>query len=540
MFDFPVLAKERTVAGPGFNRWLVPPAALAIHLCIGMAYGLSVFWLPLSKIVGTACPADMSWYQEIFAANCDWKISTISFTFSLAIVVLGSAAALFGGWLEHNGPRKAGFIAAVCWSGGFLISAYGVSIHQLWVMWLGLGVLGGIGLGLGYISPVSTLVKWFPDRRGMATGLAIMGFGGGAMIGSPLAVKLMNHFATGPASPGVWQSFVVLAITYAIVMLAGAFGYRIAPAGWKPGGWTPAAQSANAMVTARHVHVSRAWKTPQFWLIWLVLMMNVSAGIGIIGMASPMLQEIFGGKLIGVDVGFNDLTPDQKKAIAVIAGAFTGLLSLFNIGGRIVWASLSDVIGRKATYFVFFVLGMILYYSAPSLGHAGNLALFVSAFCIILSMYGGGFATIPAYLADVFGTQMVGAIHGRLLTAWSTAGILGPVLVTKVREAQLAAGVPREQIYDKTLGYLVAMLAIGFVANLLIRPVADKWFMTDAQLANERRLMAENRAAEEVAASGNIAPQRGSVALWLRWLGIGLPLAWGVYVTLQTALKLFA
>jgi MFS family permease len=540
MFDFPVLAKERTVAGPGFNRWLVPPAALAIHLCIGMAYGLSVFWLPLSKIVGTACPADMSWYQEIFAANCDWKISTISFTFSLAIVVLGSAAALFGGWLEHNGPRKAGFIAAVCWSGGFLISAYGVAIHQLWVMWLGLGVLGGIGLGLGYISPVSTLVKWFPDRRGMATGLAIMGFGGGAMIGSPLAVKLMNHFATGPASPGVWQSFVVLAIIYAIVMLAGAFGYRIAPAGWKPAGWTPAAQSANAMVTARHVHVSQAWKTPQFWLIWLVLMMNVSAGIGIIGMASPMLQEIFGGKLIGVDVGFNDLTPDQKKAIAVIAGAFTGLLSLFNIGGRIVWASLSDVIGRKATYFVFFVLGMILYYSAPSLGHAGNLALFVAAFCIILSMYGGGFATIPAYLADVFGTQMVGAIHGRLLTAWSTAGILGPVLVTKVREAQLAAGVPREQIYDKTLGYLVAMLAIGFVANLLIRPVADKWFMTDAQLANERRLMAENRAAEEVAASGNVAPQRGSVALWLRWLGIGLPLAWGVYVTLQTALKLFA
>jgi MFS family permease len=540
MFDFPVLAKERTVAGPGFNRWLVPPAALAIHLCIGMAYGLSVFWLPLSKIVGTACPADMSWYQEIFAANCDWKISTISFTFSLAIVVLGSAAALFGGWLEHNGPRKAGFIAAVCWSGGFLISAYGVSIHQLWVMWLGLGVLGGIGLGLGYISPVSTLVKWFPDRRGMATGLAIMGFGGGAMIGSPLAVKLMNHFATGPASPGVWQSFVVLAIIYAIVMLAGAFGYRIAPAGWKPAGWTPAAQSANAMVTARHVHVSQAWKTPQFWLIWLVLMMNVSAGIGIIGMASPMLQEIFGGKLIGVDVGFNDLTPDQKKAIAVIAGAFTGLLSLFNIGGRIVWASLSDVIGRKATYFVFFVLGMILYYSAPSLGHAGNLALFVSAFCIILSMYGGGFATIPAYLADVFGTQMVGAIHGRLLTAWSTAGILGPVLVTKVREAQLAAGVPREQIYDKTLGYLVAMLAIGFVANLLIRPVADKWFMTDAQLANERRLMAENRAADEVAASGNVAPQRGSVALCLRWLGIGLPLTWGVYVTLQTALKLFA
>jgi MFS family permease len=338
----------------------------------------------------------------------------------------------------------------------------------------------------------------------------------------------------------VWQTFVVLGLGYAVFMFAGAFGYRIAPAGWKPTGWTPPQTTRNAMITHRDVHVSKAWRTPQFWLIWLMLTMNVSAGIGIIGMASPLLQEIFGGKLLGVDAAFGDLTPDQKKAIAVIAGAFTGLLSLFNIAGRFIWASLSDHIGRKATYFVFFTLGMILYYFAPALGHAGDLALFVGSFCIILSMYGGGFATVPAYLADVFGTQMVGAIHGRLLTAWSTAGILGPVVVNYIRESQLAAGVPRALVYDKTMVYLVGMLAIGFVANLLVRPVAAKWFMTDEELATERRLMAERSAADEVVAAGQRAAGPSSAAtLWLAWLGVGIPLAWGVYVTLLNAVKLF-
>jgi MFS family permease len=535
------LAKERTVAGPGFNRWLVPPAALAIHLCIGMAYGFSVFWLPLAKSVGTACPADMSLWSELFTTTCDWKVSSLGWMFTMFFVFLGSSAAIFGGWLEHAGPRKAGFVAALCWCGGLLISAYGVFVHQLWMLWIGSGFIGGIGLGLGYISPVSTLVKWFPDRRGMATGMAIMGFGGGAMIGSPLAVILMNTFSTGPANPGVWQTFLLMGVIYFIFMLGGAFGYRVPTSDWKPEGWTPPPPSAKAMITQRHVHVSVAWKTPQFWLIWMVLTMNVSAGIGIIGMSSPMLQEIFAGKLIGLNLGFNELTPDQKKAIAVIAGGFTGLLSLFNIAGRFIWASLSDWIGRKNTYYVFFVLGIGLYSSATALGHSGSLGLFVLGFCIILSMYGGGFATVPAYLADMFGTQMVGAIHGRLLTAWSTAGILGPVVVNYIREANLAAGVPRDQLYDKTMTYLVAMLVIGLICNALVRPVADRYFMTDAELETEKRLAHEraSAAAGEISNAVIDTHKSSPITLWLAWLAVGVPLAWGVSITLDKAWVLF-
>ncbi len=397
------LDKERSIAAPGYNRWLVPPAALAIHLCIGMAYGFSVFWLPLSRSVGTTCTADMGTLALLFATACDWPVSALSFTFTLFIVLLGIAAALWGGWLEHAGPRKAGAIAALCWCGGLVIGALGVYTHQRWLIWLGPGIVGGIGLGLGYISPVSTLIKWFPDRRGMATGMAIMGFGGGAMIGAPLADKLMKYFAAA-GGPGVWQTFLVLALVYFGFMMAGALGYRMPPPGWRPAGWAPPAAAQDAMVTQRHVHLSKAWKTPQFWCIWIVLCMNVSAGIGVLAMASPMLQEVFGGKLIGVDAAFNDLSAAQKGQIAAIAAGFTGLLSLFNIVGRFFWASLSDRLGRKATYFCFFVLGIALYALTPSLGHAGQVALFVGAFCIILSMYGGGFATVPAYLADMFGT----------------------------------------------------------------------------------------------------------------------------------------
>ncbi|MGH7262267.1 MAG: OFA family MFS transporter, partial [Nitrospiraceae bacterium] len=346
------------------------------------------------------------------STTCDWKISMLGWMYTLFFVFLGSSAAIWGRWLERAGPRKAGFVAAICWGGGFFISALGVYLHQVWMLWLGSGVIGGIGLGLGYISPVSTLIKWFPDRRGMATGMAIMGFGGGAMIGAPLADMLMKHYTT-PTSVGVWETFVTMGAIYFVFMMGGAFGYRLPATGWKPEGWTPPAPRANSMITHRHVHVNVAWKTPQFWLIWGVLCMNVSAGIGIIGMASPMLQEVFAGKLIGINVAFNDLTVAQIGQISAIAAGFTGLISLFNIGGRIIWASFSDYIGRKATYFTFFTLGIVLYASAPSSGHAGQITLFVGAFCIILSMYGGGFATIPAYLADMFGTQMVGAIHGR-------------------------------------------------------------------------------------------------------------------------------
>lgn len=535
------LAKDRTVAGPGFNRWLVPPAALAIHLCIGMAYGLSVFWLPLSKITGTACPKEMSLWSELFATQCDWKVSSLVWVFTLGIVLLGVSAALFGGWLEHAGPRKAGVVAALCWSGGWFVSAYGVAVHQLWMLWLGLGVLGGIGLGLGYISPVSTLVKWFPDRRGMATGMAIMGFGGGAMIGSPLAVLLMNHFSDGAGKPGLAMTFVTLGVFYLLFMLGGAFGYRVPATDWTPAGWNPVHAGAKALVTKGHVHLSVAWKTPQFWLIWMVLAMNVSAGIGIIGMASPMLQEIFAGKLIGLQVGFNDLSLEQKKSIAIIAGGFAGLLSLFNIAGRFFWATLSDWLGRKNTYFVFFVLGITLYSSATGLAHGGHLALFVLGFCVILSMYGGGFATVPAYLADVFGTQMVGAIHGRLLTAWSTAGVVGPVVVTYIRDSNLAAGVPRDQLYDKTMTYLVAMLVVGLICNFLIRPVAEKNLMTAQQLAAEKQLAQERATAAASEISGAVVSQARSatITLLLAWLAVGIPLVWGVFITVDKAWVLF-
>lgn len=535
------LSKERIIARPGFNRWLVPPAALAIHLCIGMAYGFSVFWLPLSQALGitapVSCGADIGFIARLFSAECDWPISMLSWIYTLFFVFLGCSAAVLGGWLEHAGPRKAGLVSALCWCGGMLISALGVKTHQLWLMWLGSGVIGGIGLGLGYISPVSTLIKWFPDKRGMATGMAIMGFGGGAMVGAPLAATLMGHFANAQ-EVGVWQSFVVMAAIYFVFMVAGALAYRVPPTGWKPEGWTAPVKKASAMVTDRHVHVSVAWKTPQFALIWLVLCLNVSAGIGILGMASPLLQEVFAGKLLGNELSFSQLNAAQLAQIAAIAAGFTGLLSLFNIGGRFFWASFSDYIGRKNTYFAFFALGVGLYSLVPSMGHLGNVALFVAAFCIILSMYGGGFATVPAYLADLFGTQMVGAIHGRLLTAWAAAGVLGPVLITYLREYQLAAGVERAAAYDMTLYILAGLLVLGFICNMLVRPVADKHFMSDAELAAERALSHDNGADGTRSLQWHAAPDSLPLVL-IAWAVVVVPLAWGVWVTLQKTAALF-
>ncbi len=538
------LEKERIIAGPGFNRWLVPPAALAIHLCIGMAYGFSVFWLPLSKALGIKeaikCGPEIGFFQELFITTCDWKIATLGWMYTMFFVLLGSSAALWGGWLEHVGPRKAGVVSAVCWCGGMVISALGVHLHQFWLMILGSGVIGGIGLGLGYISPVSTLIKWFPDRRGMATGMAIMGFGGGALIGSPLAAQLMKSFAT-PTDVGVVSTFLVMAAGYFVFMMAGALGYRVPPTGWKPTGWTPpAAQVKNLMITQRHVNVKRVWGIPQFWLVWMVLCMNVSAGIGVIGMASPMLQEVFGGKLIGVAQKFGELDKSQLAAIAAVAAGFTALLSLFNIGGRFFWASLSDKLGRKVTYIVFFVLGGLMYASVPSSAGVGSIVLFVGAFCVILSMYGGGFATVPAYLADLFGTQMVGAIHGRLLTAWATAGILGPVVVNYMREYQIGLGIPREQVYNQTMYILVGMLVIGLICNLMVRPLADKWFMTDAELAEEKRLAHERTAAAEVGSGSGGGGTTSPTMVALAWAGVGIPLAWGVYKTLVNVAKFFS
>ena len=427
----------------------------------------------------------------------------------------------------------------MCWSGGLLVGALGIILHQLWILWLGTGVLGGIGLGLGYISPVSTLIKWFPDRRGMATGMAIMGFGGGAMIGAPLAQMLMTHFRTvdsvtgpGPGSAGVWQTFVVLGLIYFVFMMGGAFGYRVPPSGWQPVGWTPPAPNTKALFTHGQVHLRYAHKTAAFWCIWVVLCMNVSAGIGVLSMASPMLQEIFGGSLLGhPDLSFTALSDAQHQAVAAIAAGFAGLLSLFNIGGRFFWASLSDHIGRKTTYFIFFILGMALYALAPWAAHAGDKVLFVAFLCVILSMYGGGFATVPAYLADLFGTQFVGAIHGRLLTAWSTAGIIGPVLVSYMREAAISAGVPRSSVYDVTLYLLAGLLVIGLVANILVRPVPRRWFMSQQELA---------AAQTSVAAVGAGAAGRGfGVVGVLAWGSVGIPILWGVWFTVSKVAVLF-
>jgi MFS family permease len=550
-----LLDKARIIAPPGYNRWLVPPAALAIHLCIGMAYGFSVFWLPLGRAVGVSqgldhpvpCPGDATTFlgklaitgQALFATDCDWTQFDLGWMYTLFFVLLGVSAAIWGGWLERVGPRKAGFVAALCWCGGLMISALGVYLHQLWMLWVGSGIIGGCGLGLGYISPVSTLIKWFPDRRGMATGMAIMGFGGGAMIGSPLATMLMKYFAT-PASVGVWETFVTLGLIYFVFMLGGAFGYRLPAPGWKPEGWTPPVNS-RAMITDGHVHLRDAHKTPQFWLLWAVLCLNVSAGIGIIGAASPMLQETFGGALFGdPSVGFGQFGDSQKAQAALVGAAFVGLFSLFNIAGRFFWASLSDKIGRKITYFTFFTLGFLCYAAAPTLATLGMLAVFAAAFCLIASMYGGGFATIPAYLADIFGTQFVGAIHGRLLTAWSTAGIVGPVIVNYMHDNRVAQGVPPDQIYQPIFYVLAGLLVAGFIANLLIRPLDKKWFMKKEEV---EALQTAYQAAAAATATKTVAAETGggklSQTALLAWAAVGIPLAWGTWITVEKALVLF-
>lgn len=440
-------SKSRITADAGFNRWRVPPSALSVHLCIGQAYAFSVFNDPLTRVLGVTAPsAD------------DWKLTTLGWIFSLAIVFLGLSAAFGGKWLEKVGPRLTMFVAACCFGGGFWVAALGVAWHQIWLVYLGYGVIGGIGLGLGYVSPVSTLIKWFPDRRGMATGMAIMGFGGGAMIGAPLAVWLMDQFKS-EASVGVMETFMVMGGLYFVSMMIGALTIRIPPPHWQPADWVPP-KVENKMITQNHVHIDQALKTPQFYLLWLVLCLNVTAGIGVLGQASVMIQEMFKGSV----------TP-------AAAAGFVGLLSLFNMGGRFFWSSASDYLGRKNTYFIFFVVGACLYALVPNMGQIGNSALFVMLYAVIMSMYGGGFSTIPAYLADIFGTRYVGGIHGRLLTAWSTAGVLGPVLVNYIREFQINQGVAKADAYNVTMYIMAGILVLGFFSNFLIKPVHEKHHM---------------------------------------------------------------
>ncbi|WP_417262526.1 OFA family MFS transporter [Celeribacter sp.] len=542
------LRKENIVAPEGYNRWRVPPASIAIHLCIGSVYAWSLFNPALTREFGVLAPA-----------ASDWSLSSVVWIFSVAIVFLGLSAAFGGKWLEKVGPRFVGVVAGFCWGGGFLIGSIGIATHQLWLIYLGYGAIGGIGLGLGYVSPVSTLLRWFPDRRGMATGMAIMGFGGGAMVGKVLIDWLLNTFQKAPeflgaegavaliteggkrfaetangtvevivataaqAAPfggeagvyvvgtgdtGAAATFVTLGIIYFIVMQIASFQYRVPAKNWKPAGWEPK-QTASGMVSDNHVHIDQALKTPQFWLMWIVLCFNVTAGIGVIGVAKTMMDEIFG---------------NLPLVTAAFASTYVFMISVFNMVGRFFWASTSDFIGRKTTYHIFFVLGTALYLSVPfwaSMGGTPALIGFYAATMVIFTMYGGGFATIPAYLADVFGTFHVGGIHGRLLTAWATAGVLGPLAITTLRNvsrenaiADLAAQVdpttfaekfgapvaqlsdlvaaktvtianlleiapagtidPTSTLYNTTMYCMAGLLVVAFFANLLIRPVHEK------------------------------------------------------------------
>lgn len=554
-----ILLKESIVAKPGYNRWLIPPSSIAIHLCIGSVYAWSVFNSPLSKEIGVVGQA----------AN-DWKFDNVVWIFSIAIVFLGLSAAIAGRWLEKVGPRCVGVTAALLWGGGFLVGALGIHLHSLWLLILGYGVLGGCGLGLGYVSPVSTLIRWFPDRRGLATGLAIMGFGGGAMIGAPLKKWLINEYQevptylgtetelvvsteagiryaqvgnekkavlvasaadlkqfgssqpagvyqVGTGNTGTSKTFITLGIGYLFVMLIAAFAYRVPSEDWKPEGWTPPEPGKQKkMMTDGHVGIAVATRTPQFILLWLVLCMNVTAGIGVLGVAKTMINEIFGSQLT-----------DASRANFFFAN-YVLMISVFNMVGRFFWASISDWIGRKLTYTLFFVIGIALYLSIPwSAANAGaslassSFILFYAATMIIFTMYGGGFATVPAYLADLFGSKFVGAIHGRLLTAWATAGVLGPIAITKLRDSSITHSItsltakadpaefaakfgapiskldelvaaktvtvqklmeimpdgtidPTPTLYNTTMYTMAGLLVIGLICNSLIKPVNKK------------------------------------------------------------------
>jgi MFS family permease len=445
------LARERIIARPGFNRWLIPPAALAVHLCIGQAYATSV-------------------YKTALVAHFDSTLTAIGIIFSIAIVMLGLSAAVFGTWVDRNGPRAAMFTSAVFWVTGFLVGSLGIYTEQLWLLYLGYGVIGGIGLGIGYISPVSTLIKWFPDRPGLATGMAIMGFGGGALIASPLSRQLMSWYdpgydpavvGTAPSGNAVAGLFLTLAALYAVFMMFGAFIVRVPAADWKPAGFDPSSVKSKPMITTENVSANNAIKTPQFWLLWTVLFCNVTAGIGILEQAAPMIQDFF-------------RNGETSTVLAATAAGFVGLLSLFNMAGRFVWSSTSDFIGRKPIYMVYLGVGIVLYVILATLGSTATW-IFVITAAIIISFYGGGFATVPAYLRDLFGTYQVGAIHGRLLTAWAAAGIAGPLIVNGVLDSRGTPGQLVAGDYRPALFIMVGLLAVGFVANLLIKPVASKW-----------------------------------------------------------------
>jgi MFS family permease len=450
------LERERIVAPPGWSRWLIPPAALAIHLSIGQVYAWSAFKTSLEK-----------------GMDIGGVASALPFT--LGIVMLGLSAALFGTKVDANGPRWAMVVASSCFVAGFLIAALGVYTGQYWLVVVGYGGVGGIGLGIGYISPVSTLIKWFPDRPGLATGIAIMGFGGGALIANPWTASMLSRFGASASAPsvdphGIALAFLIHGVAYAIFMSLGWLLIRVPADDWKPAGWEPSAQKTHTMISTNNVSARNAIKTPQFWLLWVVLCFNVTAGIGILERASQIFRDFF------------DTVP-PSAAIAAAATAFVSILSLGNMLGRFIWSSVSDVVGRKNIYRLYLGLGAILYVLIMLVGEHSR-PLFIICAILILSFYGAGFATVPAYLRDLFGTYQVGAIHGRLLTAWSTAGVLGPIVVNAIADAR--ADVPGPAKYTPAFAVMITLLVIGFVANELIRPVAAKWHEPDEVVAEDK------------------------------------------------------
>ncbi len=441
-----LLDRSRIVAPPGWSRWLIPPAALSIHLAIGQAYAWSVFKKPLEGTLLEGNPLAGT-------------LSALPFT--IGIVMLGLSAAVFGTRVDRYGPRWAMFVATCCFASGFLVSAVGVWLGQYWLVLLGYGVLGGIGLGIGYISPVSTLIKWFPDRPGMATGIAIMGFGGGALIASPLSSSLLAAFGASEDPAGIATTFAIMGIAYAIFMSVGWLLVRVPPDGWKPRGWEPKEVDARSLVTTANVSATNSIKTPQFWLLWVVLCFNVTAGIGILEKADPIYRDFW-----------EQTTPGT--ALAATAAGFVAILSLANMLGRFIWSSASDIIGRKNVYRIYLGVGALLYL-AIVLSTNMNKVLFLICTMLILSFYGAGFATVPAYLKDLFGTYQVGAIHGRLLTAWSVAGVLGPLIVNFTADKQAEAGVQGPALYTLSFSIMIGLLVIGFICNELIKPVDERF-----------------------------------------------------------------
>ncbi|HJT88446.1 MAG TPA: OFA family MFS transporter [Bryobacteraceae bacterium] len=433
-----MFAKETEIARPepaaGFNRWWIPAGAVAVHICIGSVYAWSTFNRPIQALL----PAEPWWFSPPYT------------TFTTALVLLGLSAAFGGPWVERRGPRAAATAAAFLFGIGLVIGGLGLAVHQAVLVFLGMGVIGGMGCGLGYIAPVSTLVKWFPDRRGMATGMAIMGFGGGAFLAGYLNVYFMNLL-------GVARTVMALGASYFVIMIIGARILRRPPRGWKPAGWAASAKM-HKMMTERSVSRNDALRTPQFYLLWTILFINVTAGIGILAQASPMTQDLF-----------------QKTPLE--AAAVVSLISLFNAGGRFFWASSSDYIGRRNTYIVFFVAQVVLFLAIPRFAAGGEWIPFEAALFVVFTMYGGGFSTIPAFLADIFGADNVGAIHGAILIAWSAAAVAGPVIITELSnraKAALAPGASRAHVYDTPLEVLAALLAVGFVLTTLVRPLREK------------------------------------------------------------------